>query len=183
MRRRSRVGSRPAARSPATSTSPVVGSSNRLMSFKVVVFPDPLRPSKTRVSPTPTVKDTFCTRFRPLAGSAYPSPRTSRVAVTQAPEGVGVVLVGAVQLEPLSGGQHQRLAAHMGRDVARRAEVFGERVQAGEPSVHAVLENELAVLLGDADRDERCPGETAVERVVVARDGLLSGVDLAVHEQ
>src|SRR6059036_3286874 len=177
MRRRSRVGSRAAVRSPATSTSPAVGSSSRLMSFRVVVFPDPLRPSKTRVSPTPTVKDTFCTSFRPFAGSAYPSPRTSRVAVTPGPrgpsgsgrrrsgrapcleagagedplEGVGVVLIGVVHLEPLSGGQHQRLAAHLGHDVAGRAEVFGERVQAGEPSVHAVLEDELAVLLGDAD--------------------------------
>src|SRR2546427_3845166 len=64
MRRRSRVGSRPAARSPATSTSPAVGSSKRLMSFRVVVLPDPLRPSRTRVSPAPTVKDTFSTRLR-----------------------------------------------------------------------------------------------------------------------
>src|SRR2546427_7303723 len=30
--------------------SPAVGSSNRLMSFRVVVFPEPLRPSRTSVS-------------------------------------------------------------------------------------------------------------------------------------
>src|SRR5437773_1273785 len=119
MRRRKRVDSSAAARCPATSTSPAVGSSSRLMSFSVVVLPDPLRPSKTRVSPRPTVKDTFCTRMRPSAGSAYFNPRTSRAAV----------------------------------------------------------------LLGDADGDERRPGEAAVERVVVAGYGVLGGINLAVHQE
>src|SRR2546427_2151126 len=61
--------------------------------------------------------------------------------------------------------------------------MLGERVQAREAGIHPVLEDEVAILLGDADRDERRPGEAAVERVVVARDGLLGGVDLAVHDE
>src|ERR1044072_2948948 len=41
---------------PSTRTSPAVGSSKRLMSLSVVVLPDPLRPSKTSVSPRATSK-------------------------------------------------------------------------------------------------------------------------------
>src|SRR5207245_2627977 len=47
---------------PATKTSPAVGSSSRLMSFRVVVFPEPLRPKSTSVSPVATVKETSWTR-------------------------------------------------------------------------------------------------------------------------
>src|SRR5207245_10383976 len=74
-------------------------------------------------------------------------------------------------------------AAQPGSYLAGRAEVLGERVQAGEPSVHAVFEDDLTVLLGDAHGEERRPGEAAVERVVVAGYGVLGGVDLAVHDE
>src|SRR5205823_8824020 len=77
MRRRKRVAARSRARAPAIRTSPVVGSSRRLMSFSVVVLPDPLRPSSTTVSPAPTVKETSCTRKRPLPASRFPFPGSS----------------------------------------------------------------------------------------------------------
>src|SRR5712692_2918062 len=194
MRRRHRVGSTAAARSPAISTSPAVGSSSRLMSFSVVVFPEPLRPSRTSVSPAPTLNDTSCTSCRPIPVPRFPPPPAtfslppppppprlqavgSQALARRGPPSCGackdhqeaavlaralpthreacvgqnpeerarVVLVGVVHREPLAGGERERLPAHPCRDVARRAEVLGERVQAGEPGVAAVLEDELPV--------------------------------------
>jgi hypothetical protein len=53
------MASQDALARPEINTSPSVGSNSRLMSFKMVVFPDPLRPSRTKVSPVETC------RFRP----------------------------------------------------------------------------------------------------------------------
>src|SRR5207247_1495231 len=69
-----RVDGEGARAPPATCTSPDVGSSKRLMSLSVVVFPDPLRPRSTRVSPAPTVKETSRTRERPFPVSPFPFP-------------------------------------------------------------------------------------------------------------
>src|SRR5215471_19300476 len=66
----------------STRTSPDVGSSNRLISFKVVVFPDPLRPRRTIASPDSTLNGTFSTRERPLM--AYAASRNSRVVAIRA---------------------------------------------------------------------------------------------------
>src|ERR1700693_4206043 len=56
MLRRKRMTSLPAVDAPLTRTSPALGVSSRLTSFSVVVFPDPLRPSRTNVSPRCTCK-------------------------------------------------------------------------------------------------------------------------------
>src|SRR5581483_5587775 len=54
--RRKRITSECRVDSPFTSTSPLLGSCRRLMSLSVVVFPEPLRPSRTRVSPLAIAK-------------------------------------------------------------------------------------------------------------------------------
>ena len=54
MLRRRRMGSHTSVERPSTATSPSLGSSRRLISFSVVVLPEPLRPKSTRVSPRRT---------------------------------------------------------------------------------------------------------------------------------
>src|SRR5260221_2804944 len=66
MLRRKRIGSHSAVRRPLTRTSPAVGNSSRLISFKVVVLPEPLRPSSTRVSPCLTESTRSCSNGRPF---------------------------------------------------------------------------------------------------------------------
>src|SRR4030095_11260351 len=66
----------------STKTSPDVGSSNRLINFKVVVFPDPLRPRRTIASPDSTLNDRFSRRERPLI--AYAASRNSTVVAIRA---------------------------------------------------------------------------------------------------
>src|ERR1700741_1849517 len=56
MRRRNAIGSQAVVVLPSTLTAPAEGSNKRLTSFKVVVFPHPDSPSKTKVSPRSTVK-------------------------------------------------------------------------------------------------------------------------------
>src|SRR6185369_4869595 len=56
MRRRNSIGSQLVVVFPSTLTSPAEGSNSRLTSFKVVVFPQPDSPSRTRVSPRSTIK-------------------------------------------------------------------------------------------------------------------------------
>src|SRR5262245_20895759 len=70
MRRRSRIGSHSFTLSPSTKTSPDVGSTNRLISFNVVVFPEPLRPRSTSVSPDSTLNERFSRSVRPLIANA-----------------------------------------------------------------------------------------------------------------
>src|SRR5262249_60160288 len=68
--RRSRKGGTAPVPCPATTTCPALGSIRRLISFSVVVFPEPLRPSSTSVSPAATVNDTSRTMGR---GGILPS--------------------------------------------------------------------------------------------------------------
>src|SRR5512135_2855224 len=65
MRLRRRMVSHAVVARPSTSTSPSVGSRSRLISFSVVVLPEPLRPSNTRVSPRRTCKHRLVRRARP----------------------------------------------------------------------------------------------------------------------
>src|ERR1700690_2613055 len=66
MLRRRRIGSHLAVERSLMRTSPSTGISSPLMSLRVVVLPEPLRPSKTRVSPWLTASDTFSSRGRPF---------------------------------------------------------------------------------------------------------------------
>src|SRR5712691_6132945 len=60
---------------PSTTTSPCVGTSIRLISRRRVVFPEPLRPRRTRVSPEEMRSDTSETIGR--AFTPYETPRNS----------------------------------------------------------------------------------------------------------
>src|SRR4051794_11722764 len=54
MPRRKRMGSQEVVGRPFTRTSPELGSCRRFTSLREVVLPDPLRPSRTNVSPCST---------------------------------------------------------------------------------------------------------------------------------
>src|SRR5580698_9590164 len=66
MLRRRRIGSHLAVERPLTRTSPSLGVRRPLISLRVVVLPEPLRPSNTTVSPLFTTSDRFSRRGRPL---------------------------------------------------------------------------------------------------------------------
>src|SRR5713101_3948419 len=68
------MGSQSEVRRPSTRTSPAVGSSNRLISLSVVVLPEPLRPSKTNVSPRSTCRFTSESSARPCELPSCPPP-------------------------------------------------------------------------------------------------------------
>ena len=51
-----RIKSQPVVGLPSTKTSPPLGKSKAFTIFKAVVFPEPLRPKSTRVSPASTSK-------------------------------------------------------------------------------------------------------------------------------
>src|ERR1700722_19585874 len=74
MRRRRITSQLPAGR-PSTMTSPLLGVSKRLISLSVVVLPEPLRPSRTRVSPRCT------SSLRSWRSSRPPSPFTLYAAL------------------------------------------------------------------------------------------------------
>jgi hypothetical protein len=50
---------------PSTRTCPDVGNNIPLVNFKAVLLPDPLRPSKTKVSPASTERFTWDKIFLP----------------------------------------------------------------------------------------------------------------------
>ena len=54
--RRKRITSPSPLGTPRTRTSPEAGDSRRFTNFKAVVLPDPLRPSRIRISPARTCK-------------------------------------------------------------------------------------------------------------------------------
>src|SRR5687768_4497231 len=60
MPRRKTKGSHSLVQRPETITSPAVGVSMRLMSFRIVDLPAPLVPTSTTVSPRLTPNETFC---------------------------------------------------------------------------------------------------------------------------
>src|ERR1700733_2159663 len=66
MLRRRRIGSHFVVERPLTRTSPSLGVRRPLISLRVVVLPEPLRPSNTTVSPLFTTSDRFSSRGRPL---------------------------------------------------------------------------------------------------------------------
>src|SRR5215469_13985399 len=86
MLRRSRIGSQSAVERPCTDTCPLVGSSNRLISFSSVVLPLPLRPSTTSVSPIEMDRETSatsaCGEVRP---TLYVTSRNSMVLWVSVP--------------------------------------------------------------------------------------------------
>src|SRR5439155_100227 len=82
MRRRSAVSGAAVAGSPAIVTTPPVGTSSRFTSFSVVVFPAPLRPRRTSVSPAPTEKEIPSIKARPFPGSRYRKSFTSSTMAT-----------------------------------------------------------------------------------------------------
>ena len=65
MWRLSRMGSHSTLARPSMSTWPRVGRSMPLVIFSAVVLPEPLRPSRTRVSPASTAKLTPASIGRP----------------------------------------------------------------------------------------------------------------------
>ena len=67
-------------------------------------------------------------------------------------------------------------------DVPARPEVLRDEVESGKSGIVRRLENELAVRVRDAYGVQWRPGEPAVQRIVVARDGRVTGVDLPVYE-
>src|SRR5437667_2930380 len=83
MRRRSAVSGAAVAGSPAIVTTPPVGTSSRFTSFSVVVFPAPLRPRRTSVSPAPTEKEIPSIKARPFPGSRYRKSFTSSAMATE----------------------------------------------------------------------------------------------------
>src|ERR1700733_2299192 len=66
MLRRRRIGSHLVVERPLTRTLPSLGVRRALISLRVVVLPEPLRPSRTTVSPLFTTSDRFSSRGRPL---------------------------------------------------------------------------------------------------------------------
>ena len=62
---------------PLTNTSPDVGRSIPLVSFSAVLFPDPLRPSSTKVSPASTLPGGISNNASPI-GWRYCRTRTTR---------------------------------------------------------------------------------------------------------
>src|SRR5487761_352797 len=92
MPRRRRIGSHSSVERPSTRTSPALGSRRRLTSFKAVVFPEPLRPSKTRVSPRRTAREND---FR-IALSATRHPKSWAEETQLAPGGRDVSTATAV---------------------------------------------------------------------------------------
>src|SRR5438876_502913 len=83
MRRRSAVSGAAVAGSPAIVTTPPVGTRSRFTSFSVVVFPAPLRPRRTSVSPAPTEKEIPSIKARPFPGSRYRKSFTSSAMATE----------------------------------------------------------------------------------------------------
>src|SRR5215472_17364819 len=75
--RRNSIASHEPADLSAIRTSPSVGSSSRFTSLRVVVLPEPLRPSNTRVSPPATLRFRPDTRGVP-EGKRNPTPRKSK---------------------------------------------------------------------------------------------------------
>ena len=77
------MGSHAAVGVPSTSTSPEVGVSSRFTILSAVVFPEPLRPSSTSVSPLSTEKVSARRMSEgPWArGTEYPAPRNSTMAL------------------------------------------------------------------------------------------------------
>jgi hypothetical protein len=65
MRRRSRMGSQEEVDVPSTRTSPELGSSRRLMSLRVVVFP-------SRCVPAASCAHSSMLRFKPLSVGVLP---------------------------------------------------------------------------------------------------------------
>src|SRR5207247_970282 len=115
---------------------------------------------------------------------APPLPADREPGVGENPEeGVRGVLIRVAHVEPLAAGEAQHLATRLGLDVLAGAEVLRDEVQAGKPRVVLRLEHQVAVRVADPDGVERRPGEAAIERIVVARDGRVARVNLTVHEQ
>src|ERR1700675_513191 len=79
MWRRSRIASQSTVDFPTTTTSPDDGTSIRLMSLRRVVFPLPLRPSETNVSPELTAIDSHVMSGADLPLTLYVTPRNSMI--------------------------------------------------------------------------------------------------------
>src|SRR3954463_8940522 len=79
MPRRSRITSTWSLRAPLTRTSPELAETRRFTSFRVVVFPEPLRPSSTSVSPRATRRLTPASTSVPF--TRYETSRNSITAI------------------------------------------------------------------------------------------------------
>jgi hypothetical protein len=79
---------------PSTTTSPDEGTSIRLMSLRRVVFPLPLRPSKTNVSPELTDIESSEIRGADLPLTLYVTSRNSMIGSAIAEE-MGASLPGS----------------------------------------------------------------------------------------
>src|SRR5215207_6313079 len=80
MRRRSWIGSQSTVGLPLTITSPEVGSIKRLINLMVVVLPEPLRPSSTRVSPRSTCKLRWANSVLPLDSAKLTSRNSMAIS-------------------------------------------------------------------------------------------------------
>src|SRR2546428_2160956 len=85
MWRRRRMASQAVVTTPSTTTSPRVGTSMRLINRRRVVFPEPLRPRRTRVSPEAIRSDTSET-----IGRLFTPYETARNSMAVASSGMAV---------------------------------------------------------------------------------------------
>src|SRR3974390_2472771 len=105
----------------STHTSPDDGVSNRLMSFRQVVFPDPLRPSSIRVSPRRIARSRFDSTT--LSGATvYPTFLNS-----MAKSGSSFILFPWLWVGPVIAHQPIRTLTESGSPTIREAEARKKR--------------------------------------------------------
>src|SRR5438552_6928635 len=115
MRRFSLIGSQDVVGMPSTHTSPSVGNSSPFTIFSAVVFPEPLRPSSTRVSPAASEKLRLRRIWCPLI--RYETPRNSTIGVTSIRVGhrdQEILRERPVCVNPLPGACKPRARRHGG---------------------------------------------------------------------